>query len=255
MRDLRIVTTFFKNEKYYLNTFIEWYSNHFKNNEFLFFIGDPNIKKFNINYDGLNFFEKKEIKKGITFRYLYYKSAGQIPDDWHNTKQKLWAILRKYTSDKKTLICDCDELIYTKDLDKCINEGFIKTHFYEYKPNSYLNSFILDTENVWVEQGWYYRQPTFKIEHNSCKCFYFDKRDFHHMGEANDYCKKYNYRSDWKKYPNLCFHVSVISKEQYIATKNWTHIDDKNVADINFNKTFYDTGEYETFKLNIKKLL
>ncbi|CAG7581614.1 MAG: hypothetical protein SLAVMIC_00929 [uncultured marine phage] len=260
MRNLRLVTTFFKNQEYYEDNYIDWYSKHFNNNEFIFFIGDPDLTNHNKSINGINFMVDEKVINDVKVLYYYYKSNGYVPEQWHKQKNILWGILRSHFDDRHTIITDCDELIYCTDLDKCIKEGSIKTHFYEYKVDE--GKFTLDKDSTWVEQGWYYHLQLSNRPikgHGGCKTFFFNKRDFLHMGNNNTYCGD-EIGCNWEEYENVCFHISISSKDQYYGSKQWTHPrinkEVENVTEKEFQDNFVKVNDmYETFNLRLSSLL
>ena len=265
MRNLRLVTTFFHNRQYYEKDFIEWYSKHFDCNEFIFFIGEEGEVETNTHLLGYPFKREQWESEGITYTYLTYRYTAGTPDQWHSQKQILWAILRDCFDDKPTLVCDCDEFIYCQDIDGALERKSLKTHFYEHMPSLH-HSFSLSENCKWNEQGWYFRnkQPSSKgIHHGACKAFYFNKREFVHMGDDNNYCKQTQNALALDEYESVCFHASLTSLSQYLDPHNYNLTSKWNLHRENFSEDLTkefkevilnDFG-YRTFNLKLSSLL
>lgn len=275
MRNIRMVTTFYQNREYYEGAFIEWYSKHFECNEFMFFIGEDEFTNATHNIYGQPYRIEEETVDGVTLRRLFYpwgkSRVGDAQRAWHGQKQRMWRIMREGFPEKPSLICDCDEFIYTKNLDRCLAEGRMPTHFYEHVPTED-GTFSLDDTHTWCEQGWYYgeqfkareRGEECRINHNHCKEFYFGRvphtSDFLHMGPANSYCDD---QKSYQDYENICFHVSVVNYEHFKGTKQWSHLGEgQTEMDIDqLNKEIFTRDyltvdkNYATFPLRLNDLL
>jgi len=272
-----MVTTFYRNREYYEDIFIEWYRNHFQCNEFMFFIGEDDFTDPTHEINGQSYRIEQENIDGITLTRLFYQwnksKVGDAQRAWYGQKQRIWRIMREEFPNKPSLICDCDELIYTKNLDRCLVEGKIPTHFYEHVPDEE-GTFTLDKTHTWCGQGWYYEEQFESRErgercntyHGSCKEFYFNRvphtTDFFHMGENNSYCDKTNQKS-YQDYDNICFHISVVNYEHFKNTKQWSHLgrgetemDVEQLTKEIFRRYYLTVDKnYDTFPLRLKALL
>jgi hypothetical protein len=165
---------------------------------------------------------------------------------------------------------DCDEFIYTKDINKALKDTYIKTHYYEYVP---IKPFSFNSDSLWSVCPYYYREQSRLLKRTITKLLHIKKvshalcasRSFNpllqggHMGVNNDYC---NTKLKYDDYLNVCFHVGVHSKEHYLTSKHWlqTHPDgigitqndrqSDNLLSKNFEK-YHAKCEFETFKLNL----
>lgn len=251
-----ICTTFFNNEQYYLNNYIRWYEKLFPVKKFIFFIGESNIDEFNWQYKQINFFIKNEGNIII----LKYKSICNSPSQWHFLKTIFWSYLNEFHANNKILFTDCDELIYSNNINLCIEQGFIKTHFYEHVP---INNFSLDTETTWSVCPWYYREQSLNnanINHHNCKIFNLNApSENKHMGHLSDsYC---NSNFSYTDYNNVCWHVGIHSREHYLNSKHWLQTEpelkvierkdqNNNFLYENFEK-FYKFSKFDTFNLKL----
>jgi hypothetical protein len=52
---MQIASTFYNNERYYMDSLIQWYRKVWKADKFIFFIGRPQITKSNYHRDGVDF--------------------------------------------------------------------------------------------------------------------------------------------------------------------------------------------------------
>ena len=127
---MQIATTFFNNEKYYLDNFVLWYTKLWNIKKFIFFIGNENLTTFNFKFNNIPFLV--EDKSNILY-YNYRSKPYNNRDEWHFLKSNFYDII-KNIHQSQTLWVDCDEFIFSKNINKVLNEGYFKTHFCEYVP-------------------------------------------------------------------------------------------------------------------------
>ena len=266
IHDMQIVTTFFNNEKYYMDNFIHWYRKLWGADRFIFFIGKSSLDSFN--------WEKNEISFLVTERPGFvtyeYKSGDNSADQWNAFKAVFYEIIKCNHTVYPSMWLDCDEFIYTKDINKALKDTYIKTHYYEYVPNK---PFSLNSDSLWSVCPYYYTEQSRLFKRIITKLLHIKKvphrlcasRSFNpllqggHMGSNNGYC---NTKFKYDDYLNVCFHVGVHSKEHYLTSKHWlqTHSDgigitqndrqsDNLLAEI-FDK-YHAKCEFETFTLNL----
>lgn len=255
---MQICTTFFNNEHFYRENFIRWYTDIWDATEFIFFVGKPRLELSNFACNGINF-NYVEINNIKQYEYI---SGTNTPNEWHNLKQVFFDVLESRHKSYPCLWVDCDELIYSKNINNLISNKYFKTHFYEYVPSTPFNLF---SNSIWCECPWYYREQSLgneAINHHNCKHFSLEgPRSGGHMGN-NSYCNNSYIYSD---YDNICFHVGVHSQEHYLENKHWlqTHPDGIEIPHINRDEqllknhfdNFYLTCAFNTFELNIGSYL
>lgn len=241
---MQVCTTFFNNEQFYEQDFIKWYTNIWGATEFIFFIGRSQLKTLNFTYNNINF-NYSEINNIKRYEYV---SGTNTPSDWHNLKQVFYNILENRHKAYPSLWVDCDELIYSKNIDSLISKQEFQTHFYEYVPATPFNLFA---NSIWCECPWYYREQALNNHfnnHSNCKKFsLLTPRAGGHMG-YNTYC---NNSFTYEEYDNICFHIGVYSQNHYLENKHWqqTHPDGIEIPHVNRDRQFLN-NHFERFHLN-----
>jgi hypothetical protein len=254
---MQISTTFFENESFYLANYIEWYTKTLNPEKFIFFVGRRNFLESNFNYRGINFL----LTESSNIITLEYNSDNNSTSQWHDLKQIFFSIIKTHFNKTPTLFTDCDELLFCKNINQALRNGYIKTHFFEHVPKQ---DFSLREDMLWSVQPWFYREQALgnvAVSHRDCKIFHiFNPEHTSHMGDRNNYCCT---DSTYKDYDNICWHVGIHSKEHYIKNKHWmqTHPDgiaidpidrENGVLNHHFEK-YYKTCLFETFTLNLSQ--
>jgi hypothetical protein len=255
---MQVVTTFFNNETYHQENLIRWYNKIWDTKQYIFFIGKEKLEHTSFALNGILF---NVVDDGNIRRYEY-QSGTNTPDQWNNYKAVFYDIIRQYHRIYPSLWIDCDELIFCKNIQSAINDGFVKTHFYEYVP---VKPFSFNSETLWSACGWYYREQSLgntQPTHVNCKRFSLDPHhQFQHMGGGNDYCK-HNAQPD--DYENICYHVGVYSNEHFLKSKHWmqTHPQGIEISETDRQalsslqeifEAHYTTCKFDTFTLNLKE--
>jgi hypothetical protein len=270
---MQLVSTFFNNEKYYMNNILKWYRNIWNIDKFIFFVGKNKLAQFNYTFDAKDvagvWNNNGDTSKNFLVReeediiFYEYVSDTNDPVLWSQLKHFfLRPIIIKEHNIQETLWVDCDEFIYAKNIDKIIKNGNFHAHFYEYVPKKQFN---LDSVSLWSECPWYYREQSLgkiNLSHQNCKSWDISQETCGgvHMGYSNTYCDD---NCSYNDYDNICFHVGVHSKEHFLLNKHWLQTDKmtleiKNV-DRNSDKltkifdTYYFDCKFDTFELNLSE--
>jgi len=126
-----------------------------------------------------NIFEKFELIRVIddssieSYYYLYKTTKKCSYDDWNRIKDKMFLFFNDnyYLKDKKYIIPDDDEFLYSKNIKNIKKKNEYLFHYIEIIPNDLKNfNFCL--------QCWYlenYRKKIYKYNCNDCKIVYFNK--------------------------------------------------------------------------------
>ena len=253
---MTFITTFFNNEEYYMANFIAWYKKLWGANKFIFFIGKCEVNETNFECDGINFLVT-ENNNIITYEY---KSGINEPNKWTSLKGVFNKIISINHMLYPSMWLDCDELIYSKDIDKVLKDTYIKTHYYEYIP---IIPFDLNSNSKWSVCSYYYREQALgnmkDVQHQNCAYRSLNPLEQGgHMGGGNDYC---NTSLKYDDYTNICFHVGVHSKDHYQKSKHWlqTHPNGIEINDdvrdsgilSNIFDDFHINCTFDTFTLNL----
>jgi len=258
---MQIATTFCQNEPYYMEPFIEWYKSIWKADRFIFFRGVDGPLTFNHKTHGVDF-QVTETKDTIDYAYQWKLNASL--NDWF-ARIDVLAQIPKDDHPGTGLFVDCDEFLYTKDVNALIAKGGkFYTHFYEYVPT---HPFAIHQLSTWSKVPWYYREQAIRdgacLTHTACKFFTMDTLGgCHHAGYNNPYC---NDKLTWKDYETICFHIGVHSEEYFLKNKHALQTvagtreiraEERQNGYIQSQfDAYYKNCAFETFDLNLSTLM